>query len=210
MDKIIVINIGGPLKHLKNEWEIREINNQSEVNFTIDHFLKGFLGVKLVQIDLDILQKFFLKINQFLANGPYVLTHRDFHSKNVMFYEKELFVIDFQDIRMGLPQYDLVSIIEDCYYQIRKENVDKLKKYYFDNFIIANNVKGNFGKLYDYMTIQRTFKAIGSFSFVFIKKGDPRFLKYIGLGMEKIKEKLSGYPEFEIFKKTLFKYYYGN
>ena len=32
-DKIVVNNIGGPLKHLVNEWEIREINNQSEVNF---------------------------------------------------------------------------------------------------------------------------------------------------------------------------------
>ena len=41
MDKIIVINIGGPLKHLKNEWEIREINNQSEVNFTIDFEIKN-------------------------------------------------------------------------------------------------------------------------------------------------------------------------
>ena len=41
MDKIIVINLGGPLKHLKNEWEIREINNQSEVNFTIDFEIKN-------------------------------------------------------------------------------------------------------------------------------------------------------------------------
>ena len=35
-DKIIVSNIGGPLKHLKNEWYIKEINNQCEVSFTID------------------------------------------------------------------------------------------------------------------------------------------------------------------------------
>ena len=35
-DKIIVSNIGGPLKHLKNEWQIKEVNNQSEVSFTID------------------------------------------------------------------------------------------------------------------------------------------------------------------------------
>ena len=34
--KILVSNIGGPLKHLENKWEIREINNQSEVHFKID------------------------------------------------------------------------------------------------------------------------------------------------------------------------------
>ena len=40
-DKIIVNNIAGPLKHLKNEWEIKEINNQSEINFTIDFEIKN-------------------------------------------------------------------------------------------------------------------------------------------------------------------------
>ena len=40
-DKILVSNIGGPLKHLKNEWIIKEINNQSEVNFKIDFEIKN-------------------------------------------------------------------------------------------------------------------------------------------------------------------------
>ena len=42
-DKIIVNNIGGPLKHLKNEWEIREVNNQSEVSFKIDFEIKNIV-----------------------------------------------------------------------------------------------------------------------------------------------------------------------
>ena len=40
-DKIIVSNIGGPLSYLQNEWEIREVNNQSEVSFKIDFELKN-------------------------------------------------------------------------------------------------------------------------------------------------------------------------
>jgi len=40
-DKIIVSNIGGPLKHLKNQWHIKEINNQSEVSFEIDFEIKN-------------------------------------------------------------------------------------------------------------------------------------------------------------------------
>jgi len=40
-DKIIVTSLGGPLKHLKNEWNIREINNQSEVDFVIDFEIKN-------------------------------------------------------------------------------------------------------------------------------------------------------------------------
>ena len=41
--KIIVNNLGGPLKHLTNEWEIREINKQSEVNFKIDFEIKNIV-----------------------------------------------------------------------------------------------------------------------------------------------------------------------
>jgi len=40
-DKILVNNIGGPLKHLKNVWEIKEVNNQSEVDFSIDFEIKN-------------------------------------------------------------------------------------------------------------------------------------------------------------------------
>ena len=40
-NKILVNNIGGPLKHLKNEWIIRDINNQSEVSFEIDFEIKN-------------------------------------------------------------------------------------------------------------------------------------------------------------------------
>ena len=41
--KIIVNNIGGPLKHLQNEWLIREINNQSEISFKIDFEIKNIV-----------------------------------------------------------------------------------------------------------------------------------------------------------------------
>ena len=48
-DKIIVSNIGGPLKHLKNEWEIKEINNQSQVNFMIDFEIKNIVYNMIMQ-----------------------------------------------------------------------------------------------------------------------------------------------------------------
>jgi coenzyme Q-binding protein COQ10 len=35
-DKIIVTNLGGPLKNLKNEWFFKEINNNTQLEFFID------------------------------------------------------------------------------------------------------------------------------------------------------------------------------
>ena len=40
-DKIIVNNLNGPLKHLKNEWNFKEINNTTQLEFFIDFELKN-------------------------------------------------------------------------------------------------------------------------------------------------------------------------
>jgi coenzyme Q-binding protein COQ10 len=42
-DKIIVTNIDGPLKRLKNEWSFKEINNGTQLEFEIDFELKNNL-----------------------------------------------------------------------------------------------------------------------------------------------------------------------
>ena len=41
IDKIIVTNLGGPLKHLKNEWLFKEVNNNTQLDFFIDFELKN-------------------------------------------------------------------------------------------------------------------------------------------------------------------------
>ena len=41
IDKIIVTNLGGPLKHLKNEWFFKVVNNNTQLEFLIDFELKN-------------------------------------------------------------------------------------------------------------------------------------------------------------------------
>tara|TARA_B100000700_G_C14498506_1_gene602926 strand:- start:76 stop:525 length:450 start_codon:yes stop_codon:yes gene_type:complete len=52
-DKIIVNNIDGPLKHLKNKWEIREINKQSEISFEIDFEIKNVFYNMIMKKSFD-------------------------------------------------------------------------------------------------------------------------------------------------------------
>ena len=40
-DKIIVTNINGPLKYLKNEWVFKDVNNATQLEFFIDFELKN-------------------------------------------------------------------------------------------------------------------------------------------------------------------------
>ena len=40
-DKIIVTNLDGPLKYLKNEWNFKEINTSTQLEFFVDFELKN-------------------------------------------------------------------------------------------------------------------------------------------------------------------------
>ena len=40
-DKIIVTNLDGPLKYLKNEWMFKDVNNTTQLEFFIDFELKN-------------------------------------------------------------------------------------------------------------------------------------------------------------------------
>ena len=53
-NKILVSNIGGPLKHLRNEWIIKEINNQSEVSFKIDFEIKNIVYNIIMTKSFDV------------------------------------------------------------------------------------------------------------------------------------------------------------
>ena len=61
-----------------------------------------------------------------LAGEPRVLCHRDYHSRNLMLHGGRLYIIDFQDARMGPDTYDLVSLLRDSYVDIIDREVDDL------------------------------------------------------------------------------------
>ena len=55
-----------------------------------------------------------------------MLCHRDYHSRNLMPHPGVLYIIDFQDARMGPDTYDLVSLLRDSYVDFTEETVDEL------------------------------------------------------------------------------------
>lgn len=188
-----------------------------EVNFTLENFYQHYLKRTFSEKDSQALQQGFGKICQFLADQPPVLTHRDYHSRNVMCVptenpEKErLVMIDFQDARMGPPQYDLASLLRDSYYQLEETQISLLVDYYIARVEGLSGQKidrSEFTMVFDLMSIQRNFKAIGSFSSFLNRRGDPTYLKYIGNTFENIRRTLLKYPQYSKLRELLFHYYY--
>jgi aminoglycoside/choline kinase family phosphotransferase len=181
-----------------------------EMEFSSKFFLKKFLKIDCDKTCESLIEEFRPICNR-LASEQMVFTHRDFHSRNIMVKDNENIVIDFQDARWGIPQYDLVSMLEDCYYDVSRDNKYNLVKYYFENLPASAHGQGDFDKfleLYNDMLIQRVFKAIGSFSYIYETRQDVRYVKYIGFAMEKLKTTLFKDPKYKKLRTTLFQYYY--
>ncbi len=188
-----------------------------EVDFTIEHLYKNYLKRALSDQAFNSIRQGFSEICAFLAEQPTSLTHRDFHSRNVMISgairgEGARFVmIDFQDARMGPPQYDLASLLKDSYYQMEESQVTRLVDYYIARFEAASGKqidRAHFMRVFDLMSIQRNFKAIGSFASFMNRRGDPTYLKYIGNTFENIRKDLLKYPRYSQMREALFFNYY--
>lgn len=183
-----------------------------ETRFTFKYFM-NFFNKNLDEKLINELENLFDPIMKRLSDQKMVITHRDFHSRNIMVKDGKFIFIDFQDARWGIPQYDLVSLLEDCYYNISEENRNILKRHYYDNLpadIHGQKDYNQFLELYDDMLIQRVFKAVGSFCYIYNWRKDDRYLKYIGFAMEKIRKVMMNNPKYAELKMKLFQHYYAN
>ncbi len=182
-----------------------------EMNFTIEHFYLTYLKRQVKDKDLELMREALGGICKTLADEPTVLCHRDFHSRNVMCKGERLSMIDFQDARLGPAQYDLASLLKDSYYQLEESQISALLDYYITVWgkISGQSLdKAHFRRIFDLMSVQRNFKAIGSFASFLNRRGDAAYIKYIGNTFENIRRTLLKYPEYAQLRETLFHYYY--
>lgn len=193
-----------------NKRSFDEEKLMQEIHFTFQQFIEGLMGYQRDQYNYNLMVKDFSSLAKRICRGPWVFTHRDYHSRNLMFKEGELIVIDFQDARRGLPQYDLSSLLEDCYYQITSENHDFLIERYWQS--IGRDLyktKEEFMNSYNLVAIQRIFKAIGSFAYIYRLRGDIRYLRHIGRAFERLKDIMFASNEYPQLRQELSSLYYA-
>ncbi len=130
------------------------------INFELAMFLKelcGFLG----------------------SAGPMTFAHRDYHSRNIMLREDQgvlhYSLIDFQDARLGLPYYDLASLLYDPYAPLNAEDRRLGLDYYFKKSG-RNRSELN---LYHACALQRLLKALGTYLFQVAVRENPVFMDSI-------------------------------
>src|SRR6185437_8968993 len=147
-----------------------------------EHFLEKVGGINLNERDQNVLQNEFLRLCDILDEQPKFVCHRDYHSRNLMLKLGRIYVIDFQDARLGPLQYDLVSLVHDSYVNLSSTSIAAIKKDYLQkaaNVGPKGAIRSDFNEIFQLQIIQRCFKACGSFSSFFNMRSDTRYLKYI-------------------------------
>jgi hypothetical protein len=150
-----------------------------EFDFFIEHALNGYFRGRLDDRTIAELRDEFLSIADLLVQPEhFVLNHRDFHSRNIMLFRDEPVIIDFQDARLGLPQYDAVSLLRDSYVRLDAELVEELKRYHFEQLVrhgLTAMDEAEYLRLFDLMAFQRNIKAVGTFCYQTTAVGNPSF-----------------------------------
>ena len=96
-----------------------------------------------------------------------------------MINEEKIWLIDFQDARLGPVSYDLVSLCFDSYLNISVQ--EKIQLFNLALITLEKTFSSRFifeiKKTWKLVLLQRTLKAIGSFCYLSKSKGN--YLKYI-------------------------------
>ncbi|HJZ69552.1 MAG TPA: phosphotransferase [Blastocatellia bacterium] len=158
-----------------------------ELDFFFTNYFNRYLDLRLDRKTSDAVQADFKTLCAELATRQRVLTHRDFHARNLMMHDGDMFIIDHQDARMGPASYDVASLLSDPYTKLPREAVAEL----IERFIEIKSASklplasvAEFRVELDLMTVQRMLKAIGTYSSQ-AAAGNPVYIPYIEPALER-------------------------
>jgi aminoglycoside/choline kinase family phosphotransferase len=176
-----------------------------EMDFFIKHFLEAYRGTVFEAGDREALRSELGALVRTLADEPRVLCHRDYHSRNLMLSDGRLWIIDFQDARMGPDTYDLASLLRDSYVDISERDVDDFLAY----FLALAGRSGEaveFRRRFDEMALQRNLKALGTFGYQTTARANPVYIQYMARTLRYASQHLHKYERFAPLRELLARY----
>lgn len=166
-----------------------------ELEFFVKHYLVAYKGATPTEAQRDALRAEWSGIVDELAGEPRVLCHRDYHSRNLMLNGGSLYIIDFQDARMGPDTYDLASLLRDSYVDLTPQQVDELIAFFLALKGVADEQE--FRRRFDVMALQRNLKALGTFGYMTTSRSNTVYIQYIPRTVAYVKANLARHPRFE-------------
>ncbi len=148
----------------------------------------------------------FRKLSENITRHPYTLCHRDYHGQNIHIFNEKLYVIDFQDMRMGPDTYDLASLLRDrgVARLLGDETELELVDYYAEwrtvgipgRRTLPDGERRSMRRRYFETLLQRSIKILGTFAKQPITRGRMGYLEFIPPTLESVRRCLGELPEY--------------
>ncbi len=163
---------------------------EGELTMTLEYYVQGLMR-RPVDAPLISAMK---TLSYNLDHHPYVLCHRDYHGQNIHFVNNDLFMIDYQDLRMGPDSYDMASLLRDRGVGeiIGRESELELLDYYRER----GGVAGGFESRYFEALLQRSLKILGTFARQAITRGREHYLDFIPSTLRTIERCFEELPQY--------------
>ncbi|MBN2317911.1 MAG: phosphotransferase [Acidobacteria bacterium] len=117
-----------------------------------------------------------------LSALPRRLVHRDLQSPNVMIFQDEPYLIDFQGMRFGTLFYDLGSLLYDPYAALSEDEREDLLLYYFQQSKTKTDWD-DFRQAFMEASAQRLMQALGAYGFQGSVRGIRDYLDQVRPGL---------------------------
>lgn len=175
----------------------RKLMIERESLYFVNAFLKNYLGL---DIEENQLIPEFERLATVASEAPSnFFLHRDFQSRNILVYDGEPRIVDFQGGRLGPLGYDLASVLYDPYVNLAED----LRQTLLDEYVQVLSSKlpvnrENFKRHFWHLVLQRALQVLGAFGFLTKVKEKPFFEAYIPIALKNLKsileqETLSGF-----------------
>jgi N-acetylmuramate 1-kinase len=176
-----------------------------EMDFMLEHYVLGMTMNNLTKVEISRFREALRILCKTLSKEDRVFAHRDYHSRNIMIHNGNLKVIDFQDARMGPCQYDLVSLLKDSYITLDESLRRELLEYYIECMVQNGRevIREPFYKIFEWMSLQRNLKAIGTFAYQHTVLGNDRYLQYIEPTLDYVRQTLANRSDLDFLGPAL-------
>lgn len=124
-----------------------------------------------------------------LAALPRTLVHRDFQSQNIIVREGKTWMIDYQGIREGRPEYDVASLLYDPYVNLTAAERAGLFSYY-RNLRESGDGGAVSLEVLHMAACQRLMQALGAYGKLGVADGKTEFLRHIPAAVSNLQEVL--------------------
>ncbi len=163
-----------------------------DLNYFKYHFLKLVdipFEEQALENDFDLLIDFLME-----ADGNHFL-YRDFQSRNIMWFQEQLYFIDYQGGRKGALQYDVASLLLDAKADLSWSLRDQLLDHYLG---AAGGLmplrRETFLRYYRAYALLRLMQAFGAYGYRGLHQGKDHFVRSIPYAVRNLEGLLAQGP----------------